>query len=199
MRKRCILALLLGSALMLMTGCSLDFNFGRSGEDSTESTEDGTEVVTTINVDIPEEDKLLVEMTREELEALSASEIKELFEAQLPNYREIYGIEDDYEMQEGDWLTLRGLLEYQLYGVEETAADITTAAEPETENNDPDRIYYAPTVEEITAMSTADFAAYLNAMCAYYGTGTDIDFTQLSEEVLEERRAALIETIQNPE
>jgi hypothetical protein len=171
-----------------------------SDADSTEA--EATETTETIQVSVAEEDgPLLKDMTREDLNALTAEEIQELVEAQLPNYRDIFIIDEDREMSEDDWLLLRDLLVYQMYGAEETTEDTTSQSSVSSSvlssEDDPDRIYFAPTVDEINAMSTQEFAEYLNSMCAYYNTGTDIDFTTLDENTIEERRAALIESIES--
>lgn len=195
MKKRYTMLLAAAVSTALLAGC------GRQEEPVSTETE-VPDVVTSIDVDVAADDeKLLKDMTREELAALEPAEVKELVESQLPNYRDIFSIEDDHEMSDGDWIIVRDGLIYLMYGVDTSASGNTTETDTDTDtedvtaSSDPDRIYYAPTADEINAMTTEEFGEYLNGMCAYFGTGTEIDFTTVDAETLEERRAALLESI----
>ncbi len=67
----------------------------------------------------------------------------------------------------------------------------------EDELEDPDRIYYAPTYDEIYFMTYEEFAEYLNGMYAYFypdETGL-LDFHSLSDEELQTYKDDLLESI----
>ena len=189
-RKIMLSCVLLITVSSLFTACS----FKKEDEEPTEVIEDSSEK---ISVTI-ENDKSIMEMTREELKALTAEEVKSIVEEQLPNYREIYIIDEDKVMEDADWLQLRDIIILQLFGPEEIPdLNIDTSEIPEAET-DPNAIYYAPTKEYLDGLSTEEFAQYLNGMYAYLNNGitdSEVDFSQMDETTLLEQKKALYETL----
>ena len=153
-----------------------------------------------ITVSINTMTKAPTELSAVEFEKLTTPEVKEMIETYLPNYREVYGIDKDREMSEEDWLQLKDLMYYQLYGdflnsyQEELASSIDFSKPFEIMGDDgtyldPNWIYYAPCSQYIKQLSVYDFGKYMNGLMAY--TGQDLgsnDFTTMSEEELEELR-----------
>lgn len=152
----------------------------------------------TIEVVIESSIKSPLDMTKEELLALTPAEIKEMVETYLPNYRETYGIDADREMSDADWLELRDFIYYQIYG--EIAPSDTMLPEDmqgedpaSQENVDPNWIYYAPTKEYLESLTIEEFGQYMNDMMAYMEMDSNgIDFTQLGEDELEQLRTEAI-------
>ena len=164
------------------------------------------DTVEEITVSVTTSLKSPVDMTKEELLALTPAEIKEMVETYLPNYRDIYGIDENTEMTDESWMQLRDLIYYQLYGeivdtvLAEIKEDIDFSNPTEIEGDDgsmldPDWIYYAPTVEYIESLSTYEFAEYMDGLMEYSGMelSPDDSFTKMSDEVLEELRQKTIE------
>lgn len=183
--KKIALVLLVATlSLSIMTGC------GKNEDEVIEETETVETFEVTKNSDIPN----IAELSKAEILAMTAEEVKESVEEYLPNYKEIYIIDDDYEMTDDDWLELRDLICIQLYG---SALEGVPDEVQEDYSSDPDSIYYAPTVESIEKMSLSDFAVYMNDLSTYY-YGDDfletngLDFTTMSDEQLMEQKNDLI-------
>lgn len=191
MKKRLFIILSVLCIGSVFTGCS----FGREEESTeTEVIEDTTE---TISVSIDDGNSLM-NMTRSELNALTPEQIKDLVETQLPNYREIYAIDEDRVMSDDDWDQLRDIIVLQLFGPKKIKEkmNVDTSEIPEAKD-DPDAIYYAPTKEYLDNLSIQEFAEYLNGMYAYIegaNASNAIDFTTLDEETLLEKKKELYNT-----
>lgn len=139
-----------------------------------------------IEVVIETQIKSPTEMTKEELLSLDINQIKEMVEIYLPNYRETYGIDKDKIMQDKDWLELRDYIYYQIYGEiisNETLED--KKYESYINTDDPNWIYYAPTVEFLENMDKEAFIQYMTNLSKYNGVIGDVDFTILSDIELE--------------
>lgn len=191
MKKRLFVILSVLCIGSVFTGCS----FGREEESTeTEVAEDTTEIIS-VSID---DGNSLMNMTRSELNALTPEQIKNLVETQLPNYREIYVIDEDRVMSDDDWDQLRDIIVLQLFGPEEIEEkmNVDTSEIPEAKD-DPNAIYYAPTKEYLDNLSIQEFAEYLNEMYAYI-EGADassaVDFTTLDEETLLEKKKELYST-----
>lgn len=166
-----------------------------------ESTADSTEVIEEISVEKDSSIPNISSLSREEILAMTAAEVKASVEEYLPNYRATYKIDEAREMTEEDWLQLRDIICIQLYG---SLLDGTPDEVEDNFSDDPDAIYYAPTAEAIEAMDLADFAVYLNNMYAYYYGSeylaeNQIDFTAQDEQLLQEQKTKLIETLSGGE
>lgn len=151
MKKRLLILASLSLLLFTAVGC------GREEVEETETAE-----VQTISVEIDGIPNMM-EMTKEELLAMTPEEIKASVEAYLPNYRETYKIDKDTKMTDDKWKSLRDIICTQLYG----SATIEAEAN-ENFSDDANAIYYAPTYESIEAMPLNEFRTYLNGMYAYY-------------------------------
>lgn len=151
MKKRLLILASLSLLLFTAVGC---------GKEEVEETE--TAEVQTISVEIDGIPNMM-EMTKEELLAMTPEEIKASVEAYLPNYRETYKIDKDTKMTDDKWKSLRDIICTQLYG----SATIEAEAN-ENFSDDANAIYYAPTYESIEAMPLNEFRTYLNGMYAYY-------------------------------
>lgn len=139
-----------------------------------------------IEIVIQSDIKSPIEMTQEEMLALNASEIKEMVETYLPNYKESYGIDEDRVMSDEDWYELRDFIYYQIYGEILEEESEVASEESSEEVVDPDWIYYAPTMSFLQSMSTAEFAEYMDALSVYSGvSSSDTKFTELDDEQLE--------------
>lgn len=151
MKKRLLILASLSLLLFTAVGC------GREEVEETETAE-----VQTISVEIDGIPNMM-EMTKEELLAMTPEEIKASIEAYLPNYRETYKIDKDTKMTDDKWKSLRDIICTQLYGSATIEAESN-----ENFSDDANAIYYAPTYESIEAMPLNEFRTYLNGMYAYY-------------------------------
>lgn len=191
MKNKMVLLLLTLGLLLSFGGCT------REEVVVEPDTSESIEIVIESSIKSP------LDMTKEELLALTPAEIQEMVETYLPNYRETYGIDADREMSDADWLELRDFIYYQIYG-EIAPSDAEAGAgsgsasldEENPENVDPNWIYYAPTAEYINSLSTKEFGQYLNDMNTYLGTNIEgVDFTALPDEELEKLRADALENL----
>lgn len=186
--------------LLLLTICSL-LLFGCGKQ---EPTYVETEIIT---VSVNTTTKSPTELTQDQFAALSWMEVKEMVETYLPNYHNVYGIPEDKVMEEADWLNLKDIMYYQLYGTFLDSYSSTLAAEVDFSDPskivgsdgsylDPNWIYYAPCKEYINGLSSRDFAKYLNGYMAYYGQdmGTN-DFQTYADEDLEELRTMILDQV----
>lgn len=193
MKKKLVLGLLLGLSVFFV-GC---------GQQPV--VEPDTEEI--IEVSINTTVKSPMDLSKDELINLSAEEIKEMVEIYLPNYRDIYGISEETVMSDEDWMNLRDLMVYQLYGVvvstykDYLRANIDWSKPFEIVGDDgsyldPDWIYYAPSREYIAGLSTEEFANYMHDFMAYNGYEEENNsFLDLSEEELENMRLDAYENI----
>lgn len=167
--------------------------------------------VETVSVEIDESIKNPLDLTMEELYNMDVESLKKMVETYMPNYRKTYKISGDKELTDGEWEKIRDLLGYQLWekdwlkfvsakdALKESESAIT---EKSVENGDKNRIYYAPTTNEIEKMTVDEYREYLRNMYIYYANGTtDIsnipDFTLLSDDQIEEIRSAQLVEISN--
>lgn len=148
-----------------------------------------------VTVDSSSTIKSPIDMTKEELLSLNAQEIQEMIEIYLPNYRDAYGIDEDRVLTDGDWLELRDYIYYQIYGEIAPSQPIEVEETIEIDTSDPNWIYYSPTVEFLTNMTTEEFAEYMNGMSQYYGVEEEVDFTQYDEEKLNSIRETTIQEL----
>ncbi len=196
MNKRIVCALLSVLALCSLAGCG-----------KKEPTYVQKE---TITVSINTAAKAPTEYSQEEFEKLTAAEVKEMVETYLPNYRNVYQIEEDRVMTDDDWLNLKDLMYYQLYGVflysEEAVAlsDVDFSKPGEIMGYDgtyldPNWIYYAPCPEFINQLSDYDFGRYMNGLMAYgnQDMGSN-DFTTLEHDDLEILREKVLTELCKP-
>ncbi len=173
--------------LVSITGC------GKKEEIVPEVTEYVEDIFVEKDSSIPN----IIELSRTEILAMTAAEVQTSVEEYLPNYRATYKIDADREMSEADWLQLRDIICIQLYG---SLLDGEPAEAEEVFSDDPDAIYYAPTVEAIEAMDLENFAIYLNNMYTYYYGETwlednNLDFTTLDEQTLLDQKQELIKIL----
>ena len=105
MRKKIIITMLMISCLGLY-GC------GNKEEAVVEPTEVIEEFTVNRNSDIPN----IIELSKTEILAMTAEEVKASVEEYLPNYRTTYKISSTREMSNEDWLQLRDIICIQLYG-----------------------------------------------------------------------------------
>lgn len=179
--------------LMLVLSCVGLVGCGREEEAEPEA----TEVVENISVERNTEIPNIVQMAKEDILAMTAEEVQASVEEYLPSYRRTYKIADDRVMSTEDWLQLRDIICIQMYG---SLLDGKPAEVEDVFGDDPDAIYYAPTVESIEEMDLQNFAVYLNNMYTYY-YGEDwlrenqMDFTVQSDEVLAAQKEELIKTL----
>lgn len=156
-----------------------------------------------LNVEVDEEVATPFDITKDELLAMDAAQVKEMVETYLPNYRTQYKIAEDKVMTDEDWLSLRDAICLNLY--KSLRPDKTEESEPVTDiysgldTSDPNWIYIAPTAEYIEGLSTAEFAEYMNGLYAYEVSSGDceeeaseIDFRTLEEEILKELQETCI-------
>lgn len=186
MRKKLI-------SMLLILVCALFAGCGKEKEVEPEATEVVEEISVVKDASIPN----IIELSRTEILAMSATEVKASVEEYLPNYRATYKIDADREMTDEDWLQLRNIICIQLYG---SLLDGEPSEVEADFSDDPDAIYYAPTVQAIEEMDLENFAVYLNNMYTYY-YGDDwlkennLDFTTLNEQQLLEQKQKLIDTL----
>lgn len=153
-------------------------------------------------------------LTMDEVYHLTAEETEKLITENEPDWRTIYKIDSDYVMGPDDWLAVRDMLGYQLFGKEY----LTYKPEPVTitdtkiyteENDaemeslyekDPDLIYEMPTRSYILSLSDEEFIKYMDNLSKHWGysaPGIDSPFSLLSKEELDEIRNGLLDTIGN--
>lgn len=183
-----IIKLLLIMACISMIGC------GKEEVVEPESTEIIEEISVTKDSSIPN----IIELSKSEILSMTAEEVKDSVEEYLPNYRTTYKIDVNREMSEEDWLQLRDIICIQLYG---SLLDGEPAEVEADFSDDPDAIYYAPTVESIEEMDLENFAVYLNNMYAYYYGDNwleenNLDFTKQDEQFLLDQKQELIKTLE---
>ena len=161
------------------------------------------------------EENPIFSMTMEEVYALTSEETEKLITEHVKNWRQVYAIDNDHEMSKDDWLAVKGLLGYQLWGreylefekkqakntipvtntevhIEEATADYEL---PEEYKTDPDLIYEIPTREYILSLSDEEFIEYMDKMSEHWGysaIGVDSPFSLLSKEDLDEVRQELL-------
>ena len=185
MKSKLFVILTVVAGILSLSGCKKEVP----------KTEDTTEVISVIiDENVPD----ITEMNKAEIMAMTAGDVKKSVETYLPNYKSIYKIDDNKVMSDNDWLTLRDIICIQLYGTtklgEASVSDNNLA-------NDPNAIYYAPSKASIEAMSTGEFAVYMNNMYIYY-YGEDyliknnIDFTKQNDETLQTEKKKLLDTLE---
>lgn len=192
MKKRFIACALAMGTLLTVTGCG-------QPEEVVPDTQEIIEVSLSTNIKSP------LDMTKDELKALSPTEIKEMIEVYLPNYRTVYGIEPDFVMQDNDWMNLRDMIIYQLYGEivnsvhDEMVSGIDWSKPFEIDAGDgsyydPDWIYYAPCPEYINGLTLSGFAQYMNGFMEYngYALSDADDFSYRTSDELEELRIMIL-------
>lgn len=157
------------------------------GEEVTESTQAQETEMIAVTVDATAVN--MTELSKAELLALTPEEIQKSIETYLPDYRSVYGIAEDYVMTDEDWSILRDAICLEIYG---SLSQETEVQVMDDFSDDPNAIYYAPSIASLEAMDTTSFALYMNNMNLYYGGSAEVDFTQESEEFLEQTRQDLI-------
>ena len=90
-------------------------------------------------------------MSKKDLLALSPAEIKEIIEKQLPDYRKIFIIDEDYEMTDSDWSNIRDIIVIDRY------KSLNDQSNSSSNNIDTNLI----NKEEIEKMSIEEFKQYL--------------------------------------
>lgn len=164
----------------------------------------------TITVSINTAAKAPTEYTQEEFAELTAAEVKEMVETYLPNYRNVYQIEEDRVMTDEDWLNLKDLMYYQLYDTflyseeAEALSDVDFSKPGEIMGDDgtyldPNWIYYAPCPEFINQLSDYDFGRYMNGLMAFGNQDMgENDFTTLEHDDLEILREKVLNELCKP-
>lgn len=150
-------------------------------------------------------------LSKDEFVALSWEQVRDFTEVCLPNYRTTYKIAADYEMQESDWVRIKEMMFWQLFGqiYEEYVqmGEVYDDVEIEIEEFGTDWIYVTPTEEYLRSLTQEEFGEYLNNFYAYHnmeiketdpetGVETVFDFkpvmTSVSIEEFEEIREQFI-------
>lgn len=193
MKKRLVLLALMSTLVFTLTGC---------GEEEVVIPDTVEEISVSVNTSV----KSPLDMTKEELKTLTPAEIKEMIETYLPDYRAVYGIDADRVMEDNDWMQLRDLIYYQLYGeiidtpLEEAKAAIDFSQPDKIVGHDgsyldPNWIYYAPTKEYFDTLSYYEFAQYMNNLLIYsgYELTEGEDFTKMDDDSLKQIKEKTIE------
>lgn len=111
-------------------------------------------------------------LTKDEFVALTWEQIRDFTETRLPNYKEIYKIDEDRVMEEADWLYLKELMFWQLfdqvYADYVRVGDVYNDVEIEIDEFGADWIYVTPTKEYLNSLTQSEFGIYLNNFYAFH-------------------------------
>lgn len=137
------------------------------------------------------------EISRDEVVALSADEVKEFVLAYIPNYHEVFKMKEsvnintlsDLEIERIKDLIYYMLFDERMPGGESEANLIIKNIEDYV--NSSEFNVDKPDLDIVRAMSTAEFAEYYNLIKDNY-KGLDIDYTEQSDEYIEKIRKRYI-------
>lgn len=171
-----------------------------------------SDIEKTVYTDLP----TIHAITIEELYAFNIDQIRAFVSIYAPDYRTMYGIKKDLEMDDTAWNNLRALIGYELFGtIRNPNADnlmdtIENVSEDSFLNNaitnvenyseETDNTEYVDELKKelsyITGMKNEEFIIYINDVFSKTGYNDNIiNFDGLSEEQIEEMRQNLIKEI----
>lgn len=126
-----------------------------------------------IQIEFDESIPNVLTLSRDEIYALDLSVFRDSIRQYVPQYRDYFKIPEDYDMTADDWESLRDMVVYQLYGIEEVK-EVTVEPVPEDfaedlgiDTKDPDWIYEAPNKLLIEPMTADEFREYFIGLFVY--------------------------------
>lgn len=152
---------------------------------------------TTIVEEITASNKNVVDITElkeDEFVALTWEQVRDFAEDRLPNYREIYGINKDTEMNQAEWEKLKKIMFWQLfdqtYDSYIKVGNVSSDVEVETNIWGADIVYVEPSKEFIDGLSTKEFRDYMKGFLNFAEAGAEAvaAIDSLTDEQVEEMR-----------